>query len=237
MLPALLLIAALFAYGWYLKGGPFPPRVLAGRRFARLAARSATLFGAGALLLLTVGGRLGAVMRVPPAFDALHAQVRDWLPGVGEPLSLWLMALGMAIGGALGAALSRWRRRVFAFGDISAVLPRSRGELGWAVLLAIDSGVSEELFFRLLLPLLMAEVSGSAVTGFVGATALFGFAHRYQGWQGVVATTLVGVLMAALYLASGRLWVAMLLHMAINLNGLVVRPLAMGVWRSAHRSP
>lgn len=230
-MPALLLVAALLAYAWYLRGGPFGAGFLAGRRFARLAARSAVLFGGVSIAALAVSGRLDALVRMPPAFAAPAVAAREWLPGLGEPVGVGLILLGLLIGGGIGVAVSRWRGRVFAFGDVSAVLPRSRGELGWAALLAVDAGVSEELFFRLLLPLLIAQVSGSAWFGFLGATALFGFAHRYQGWAGVLATTLVGVMMAAVYLASGRLWMAVLLHAAINLNGLVLRPWATGLWR------
>ena len=227
----LLLIAALAVYVWYLQGGPFGRAFLTERRFARLAARSAATFGGGSLILLAAAGRLPAVIDLPPEFAAPAAAALDWLPGLTEPVGIGLILTGLLIGGGIGTLVSRWRGRVFAFGDISAVLPRSRDELGWAALLAVGAGVSEELFFRLLLPLLIAQVSGSAWIGFAGATALFGFAHRYQGPAGVIATTLVGVLMAAVYLASGSLWVAMLLHMAINLNGLMLRPLAMGVWR------
>ena len=38
------------------------------------------------------------------------------------------------------------------------------------------------------------------------------------------ATTLVGVVMTAVYLITGALWLAMLLHALIDLNGLVLRP-------------
>lgn len=230
-MPVLLLVAALFAYGWYLRGGPFGRDFLAGRRFARLAARSGVLFGGVSLVALALLGRLDALTRLPPEFAEPAAMAEAWLPGLGTPVGVGLILLGLLIGGTIGAIVSRWRGRVFALGDISAVLPRAKGELGWAALLAVDAGVSEELFFRLLLPLLIAQATGSAWIGFLGATALFGFAHRYQGWAGVAATTLVGVVMAAVYLASGRLWMAVLLHAAINLNGLVLRPLATGMWR------
>lgn len=235
--PALLLAAALLAYGWYLKGGPFPRRVLAERRFGRLAARSAVLFGGVSLLALALLGRLESVVSVPSEFGAVAAAAGGLAPGLGEPLALGLMAAGLVVGGALGTIVSRWRRRVFAFGDVTAVLPRDRGELGWAALVAVGSGVSEELFFRLLLPLLLAQLTGSAWIGFAGPTALFGLAHRYQGWAGVLATTLVGALMALVYLSSGKLWVAVALHMAINLNGLVLRPWAMGLARRGKSHP
>lgn len=226
---ALLLAAALGAYFWYLRGGPFPPHILAGRRFARLAARSGTLFGAGAALGLAAAGRTGALFAPPPEFAGAAAIARRWLPGMTEPTAFGLIALGLVIGGTVGALLSRWRGRVFALGNVTAVLPRHRGELGWAALLALSSGVSEELFFRLFLPLAVAAAAGSGVVGFAVATLLFGLAHRYQGWSGMVATSGAGLLLAAIYLASGSIWVAAALHAILNLNGLVLRPLAMGV--------
>lgn len=230
--PALLLAAALGAYLWYLRGGPFPPHVLAGRRFARLAARSSTLFGAVAVLGLAAAGRTDALVTPPAAFTDAAAIARHWLPGMTEPMAFALIALGLVIGGAVGALLSRWRGRVFALGDISAVLPRHGRELPWAALLAVSSGVSEELFFRLLLPLSVAAVTGSGLVGFAVATALFGFAHRYQGWSGMLATSAAGALLATIYLASGSIWVAAALHAILNLNGLVLRPIAMGVVRA-----
>lgn len=227
----LLLAAALGAYVWYLRGGPFPPTVLAGRRYARLAARSGVLFGGGAVLGMVLAGRTEALLAPPPEFVDAGAIARRWVPGMAEPEAFALIGLGLVIGGAIGAVLSRWRGRVFALGDVSAVLPRHRRELGWAALLAVVSGTSEELFFRLFLPLAVAVPSGSGLLGFAVATCLFGFAHRYQGWSGMLATSAAGVLLAAIYLASGSIWVASALHGILNLNGLVLRPLAMGLWR------
>ncbi len=227
----LLLAAAFGAYVWYLRGGPFGPGVLLGRRFARLLLRSATLFGGGGLVGLLLLGRAETVARLPGEFAAPATTAERLLPGMDGPVALAMIGGGLVAGGLIGAGLSRWRGRVFAFGDVRAVLPRSRDELGWAALLALQSGVSEELFFRLLLPLLIAGLTGSAWLGFGAATLLFGYAHRYQGWAGMLATAAVGALLATVYLASGRLWIAMALHAAINLNGLVLRPLAMGLGR------
>jgi membrane protease YdiL (CAAX protease family) len=60
---------------------------------------------------------------------------------------------------------------------------------------------------------------------------VFGAVHRYQGWPGMIATTLTGAALAALYGLTGALWVAIAFHIAIDLNTLVVRPLARGAWR------
>jgi membrane protease YdiL (CAAX protease family) len=134
----------------------------------------------------------------------------------------------------VAAVLAR-RGRGIAPGDLRAVTPARGAELGWGVVLAIVAGVTEETFFRLLLPLLVASAGGSAPAGFAVATMLFGYAHRYQGWRGVAGTAIAGVLLALVYLVSARLWAAMLVHAAIDLNGLVIRPLLAGRMRVAAR--
>ena len=96
---------------------------------------------------------------------------------------------------------------------------------------AVSAGITEELYFRLLVPLAIAELTGSAIAGFAVATILFALAHRYQRWLGVLATGLVGALFAWLYLQSGALWVAMVAHAAVDLNGLVLRPALGGMLR------
>ena len=63
------------------------------------------------------------------------------------------------------------------------------------------------------------------------ATLLFGAVHRYQGVRGMIATTIVGGGLAVIYGLTGALWMAIALHVVIDLNALVVRPLARSAWR------
>ena len=49
------------------------------------------------------------------------------------------------------------------------------------------------------------------------------------GWVGVIATTALGAVMTGLYLMTGSLWVVMLVHVLVDLNGLVVTPVLGGV--------
>lgn len=225
---AAALAAAMVSLALLLHGGrwgywPRPAGVPFGaarhRHFARLALRSLVHFGMVAVVLLAAGGRLGTVVAFPPEFGPAQALAVRW---IGQP-SWQPLALGALAGAIIAAVLERRGRRV-ALGDLRAVTPARRAELGWGVLLAVEAGVTEEVFFRLLLPLLIAQLSGSAGAGFVVATVLFGYAHRYQGVPGIAGTLLAGVLLTLIYLLSGHLWVAMLVHAAIDLNGLVVRP-------------
>ncbi|RDE04878.1 CPBP family intramembrane glutamic endopeptidase [Sphingomonas aracearum] len=147
-------------------------------------------------------------------------------------LPAWLVAAALAAGTLFNAgwtwARARRGKPALELVPLASILPRWREELPAAAFLSLVAGVSEELFFRLVLPVLFALVGGGALAGFVVGTAAFALLHRYQGWRGMLATALVGIVLAVLYLASGQLWVAMAAHAAIDLNALVVRPLAGG---------
>lgn len=234
MIAALCLVAALAAYAWFVRGGEigWPRRDApwrASRRFERMAARTLVLFGAVAMICLALAGQWDAPWRFPSEFreaQVLLGQVTGPLP-IG-PLPLGYVALGIGAGALIGAAASRLTGRRFVLGTIDAVLPRARAELGWGVLLSIVAGVCEELYFRLALPLLVALATGSAAAGFGLSLLLFAAAHRYQGWAGVAATLAAGAVMSWAYLATQSLWTAMVLHMLVDLNGLVLRPLLTG---------
>ncbi len=68
-----------------------------------------------------------------------------------------------------------------------------------------NAGVTEELYFRLLAPVLIFAVTGSAFWAILASTLWFGLAHYYQGWIGIAATTCIGALFAAVYLYVGHL--------------------------------
>lgn len=227
---ALLLAVALAAFAHFVRGGDvgFPPRgwpVGRARYFTRAASRIAILFGATSVLLLGLAGRWRALVAMPREF----APVRDLTGTVSLSDSTTTMLGGALVAGALiGAGASRLTRRRLQVGRLGAVLPRARSELGWGLLLALVAGVCEELFFRLLVPLLTTMTFGVPVIGFAVATILFGAAHRYQGWSGIVATTVVGVMLAYAYVATASLLVAVVLHVFIDVNALVLRPLLTG---------
>ena len=77
---------------------------------------------------------------------------------------------------------------------------------------------------RLALPLLVTTVTGSATAGLVVGCVTFGLAHVYQGYKGVLGTTAMGAMFTWLYLDSGSLLRPMIMHAAIDVVALVVRP-------------
>lgn len=226
MLEAALLAAALIQVALRVAGrSSLAARLLpmrGGAPFAIWAGRLWLSFALPALVALLLIGREGALWSLPAEFAPAAALARSY-----GRFEAWPILTGLVLGSALAAGLSWWRqrrgRRPFHIGRAPR-LPSSPRELPAAALLAVSAGVTEELYFRLMLPLLITLVSGSALLG-VGASAmLFGAVHRYQGRAGVVATGLVGLFLSIVHLASGDLWLAMACHAAIDLNALVVRP-------------
>jgi len=242
ILPNVLLLVTIMSLVWFLKGD-----LLGYRRIKRLPdtawrqktyrlwiAKAAIAFVLPAIIGLALLGRLDAIVIVPREFDALRTLLPSF-QGDSRAELLGMIggsALGGLIVGAVLATRGNWRI-LKTIGNVGSLLPRNRPEIAHAAAMSIAAGVSEELAFRLFLPLLVALVSGSAFVAFGFAVAAFGAMHVYQGRAGVIATTLVGALMAAVYLMTGELWLAMVLHALIDLNSLVLRPILTGAWRAA----
>jgi membrane protease YdiL (CAAX protease family) len=184
-----------------------------------------TVASVGTLWLL---GRFEALQTLPPEFAAL-------MPPRPAPASLTTGSaehrVGVLTGFSVSVLLSLliWRRRMKAatlpiIPELEPLIPRTAAER-WTVLpLCLNAGFSEELFFRLALPLLLTVVTGSALSALVISVGLFGLMHWYQGWRGILGTTLVGGLLTFAYLASGSLLRVMIMHALIDVIALLVRP-------------
>ncbi|WP_454279106.1 CPBP family intramembrane glutamic endopeptidase [Sphingomonas sp. Marseille-Q8236] len=236
ILAAVLLLASLAGIWWFQKGDLGEYRRFKAlndghsrrMRFRLWLARSALAFLAPVLVGLLLLGRLEAMAVMPGEFGGLAGA----MPSIfHDDDAIRPMLIGGAVGGLVaGAVLARLRKRK-PLGDVSALLPRERRELKYGAALSVMAGVTEEAFFRLYLPLLIAMVTGQAGVGFLASLLLFGAMHRYQGWAGIIATTALGAVMTGLYLMTGALWVVMLVHVLVDLNGLVVTPLLSGTLR------
>ena len=113
--------------------------------------------------------------------------------------------------------------------DLSAV-----GEPGDARSLWIRLGQAwtlaafgEEMVFRGYLIRRVEDLVGSTrmgqVVALVTSSSLFGLAHGYQGWAGVIAAGTIGGILGVLYLGSGRnLWVVILCHALVDTVGLTL---------------
>lgn len=111
---------------------------------------------------------------------------------------------------------------------LDPMMPRTaRGRWWWGGL-ALSAGVTEEIVYRglaiLALALVFPQASSTAIV--IAAAALFGLAHLYQGWVGVLMTGAVGFVLGNLYLSTSSLVIPMVLHVLVDLRLLIMRPRA-----------
>ncbi len=244
MLKLLLLLASLAVLWWF--GRNDASEYVAFRRLSETAGRQRfyrvwilksflALFGTSIVCLLILR-QMQALLYLPDEFIPLAARLGADMPttAILDKEFLAGCAIGaMLIGILLGVVIARRLKTSHAtLADIEPLMPRNGAETGWAALLSINAGLSEECFFRLLLPLLLIGVLHNPLLAFVAATILFGLVHIYQGVIGVVLTTLVGAVLAGLYLWTGSLLITILVHAGLDLFALVVRPTFM---RLLHR--
>ena len=146
---------------------------------------------------------------------------------IGPAIVAALIAL-LVVGGVLGIFAARSEiinaSEVPSIGDVQALLPRNRAELKWGAALAINAGLVEELLFRLALPALIFGVTGSAVAAVAASILIFGFLHIYQGLPGIVGSVILGAAFMAIYLSTGSIVVAIVVHALFDLRSLVLIP-------------
>lgn len=200
------------------------------RSFRRWVVMSFLAFGVTSLIGLALLGRFEALLDFPPEFADLASEIRRVLGDTGLGAGFLAGAIGAIIAGIFIGVMIRKRQqrengpREIYLGNIEPLLSRNADERRWATVLSINAGFSEELFFRLFLPLLFVEATGNAMVGFILAAIIFGLVHLYQGWVGVLATIGIGAVMTAVYLATGTIWAAVVVHAVIDFSGLVFRP-------------
>jgi len=195
------------------------------RVFLRWTLQGAIHFLGMPLLGLALLGRLDALWIFPAEFAPAAAdmpEVVEMSPGFVGTL------IGAVLAGGLVGGLVASRRRKPAVPrkalDIDAMIPRNRGEALRVALLGANAALTEEVCFRLYIPLLFALLGAPPWIGFGASVLLFGAMHRYQGWLGMVLTAVLGMMFAYAYLVSGGLALPILLHLLLNWNGLILRP-------------
>jgi uncharacterized protein len=105
-----------------------------------------------------------------------------------------------------------------SFGRTAAVLPHTPEEYRLFLAVSITAGVCEELLFRGYLFAMTSHwltLAGAAIVSAV----VFGLGHAYQGRKGMVKTTIVGLVLGAIYIGTGSLVWPMLLHALIDVQG------------------
>jgi membrane protease YdiL (CAAX protease family) len=99
---------------------------------------------------------------------------------------------------------------------IDFMRPHTRKEHSRFRLLSITAGITEEIIFRGFLIAVFSLALPLPLAAFM-AVIIFGLGHIYQGFAGVVRTSLLGGTLTIIYLMGGSLWPAIILHIMIDL--------------------
>lgn len=165
----------------------------------------------------------------PPAASAVLS--------IGMPFIMRSILIGLVAGLAIGAVvpLLLARRNAAArqqqmdqLSRFAFFLPHTREERWWFAAMCVAVGVCEEIIFRgfLIRYLASLPLDIGIVAAIVGAALIFGLDHGYQGWTGMLLTAVMALLFTAAFLATGALWVPMLLHALLDLRVLLLVPRA-----------
>lgn len=203
------------------------------RRFRRL--RAARRTDPGALVAFyrrNVTGTMGLLLPV--------AVVLLVVPGL-QPAQLGLAwphgpSAGRALDLFVGLVASvlftgMWWRRMARRGQpvprprrLETLLPATHAEYRWACAVSISAGICEEVVFRGLLVMAGIAAGWPPIIAALAAGALFGGTHLYQGRLGMLLTTALGLALTWFFVATGSLLFPIVLHILIDLRGLVMVP-------------
>ena len=182
------------------------------RLFRRLVLRQVAL-AATICALWLVGG-------VPAARLGLSAPSSWWLTfGAAVVITSYLIISALRLRSRAPEFRERMRERAGAI-----LLPESPDEVRWFALVSLGSGLAEELAYRgFLFYYLGKHLTAATPIELLALTSiLFGVAHLYQGLNGIVATTVAGLIMGSLYMLSGSLLLPMLAHAFGNMRAAII---------------
>ena len=189
---------------------------------------------AGARLRYYRGILLGEWLFSALVMAAWLRDSRPWGPlGLASPnpiatlLSLVLcgalaMLLARQVRGVAASAAAQGHVRKLADEAYGAILPRTPAEIRLFMALSITAGICEEFLFRGFLMWVIGRYAGVFGAVLI-SSALFGLAHSYQGFKGIVRSGVLGAVMAGVYLATRSLYPGMALHALIDIgSGLTI---------------
>ncbi|TXE15326.1 CPBP family intramembrane metalloprotease [Psychroserpens burtonensis] len=96
-------------------------------------------------------------------------------------------------------------------------LPKTKKEFYWFIMLSISAGICEEIIFRLFLFEFLKE-NANLLIAFILTNIIFSITHIGMGKQNMIASFILGFLFSAIYYFTENIWIAVLLHIAIDIN-------------------
>ncbi|KPU56395.1 MULTISPECIES: CPBP family intramembrane glutamic endopeptidase [Bacillus] len=107
--------------------------------------------------------------------------------------------------------------------DVSEMLPNNYRETILWIFICITAGVTEELLFRSFMMNYLSQLfpALSIIGVLVISSIIFGLAHFYQGWKGIVGTMILGFMLGRVYVTTGSIYPSIIIHMLIDLLVLI----------------
>ncbi|WP_329103498.1 CPBP family intramembrane metalloprotease [Micromonospora sp. NBC_01699] len=141
----------------------------------------------------------------------------------------YLFAAAMFVALGVGGLLARYRmRRGHAYpgrSGAAAVIPRTATERRLAVAVSFTAGITEEALYRGLLIAVGTQLYDLPLILVAAVSlALFVAAHVYQGRLALLGVAYTGALLTAIYLISGSLLLAIVVHIWQDLVALLLVP-------------
>jgi membrane protease YdiL (CAAX protease family) len=137
--------------------------------------------------------------------------VGEWFVDAGVALVFWIVALMVL--GTLAVMLKPLHLHPEDIrSTVSKLAPTTPREMvAWAVL-CLSAGICEEFIFRGYLQLQFARLGHRTWIGVVASALVFGFAHGYEGWSGMLLIVAFGALFSVLRLVRGNVRAGMMAH-------------------------
>ena len=124
----------------------------------------------------------------------------------------------MKAGRMQGAAVESMRKLAVR------ILPTSRTELIPYLGLALTAGICEEFLYRGFVMAALGRVGLATWAVVLASSALFGLAHAYQGWGGVVGTFVIGLVFGVSREMYGNLFPAIVWHSGVDVVAGIAGP-------------
>jgi membrane protease YdiL (CAAX protease family) len=169
----------------------------------RMALYGEALILQGLLLLISYG--VASVARVR-LFLAPEIDAKAILLGAGL---LALALVSMVIGWRFAGPRARAR--------LSMLLPSNAAERAVWIAVSVTAGVSEEVAFRGMLPILLTRQARSFALAIAISAVAFALAHLLQGWAATLFVGAFGLLFHALVWITGGLWTAIAVHILYDI--------------------
>ena len=105
--------------------------------------------------------------------------------------------------------------------DIYHYLPKTKKEFGWFIILSISAGICEEIIFRIFLFEFLKENTNLFIA-VVLVNIIFAITHIGMGKQNLISSFILGLLFSVIYYFTENIWIAVFLHIAIDINAGVL---------------